>query len=112
MGTSRASNAALQRQIPQEGLTAQAVEPGGEGSQAALLPAGEDLQTPIRLWGAGSTLPLLPALPSLLVSSLCQPALLAGKLEGKTLPMQSDGCRQYLVLLGEAEQTLRLLRIG
>lgn len=80
MGTSRASNPALQRQFPHEGLTAQAVEPGGEGSQAVLLPAREDLQTPIRLSGAGSTLPLLPVLPSLLVSPLCQPALLAGKL--------------------------------
>lgn len=77
MGTSRASNAALQRQFPHEGLTAQAVEHGEEGTQAVLLPAGEDLQIPIRL-------------PSLLVSPLYQPALLAGKLKGRTLPVQSD----------------------
>lgn len=80
MGTSRASNAALQRQFPHGALTAQAVEPGGEGNWAVLLPAWEDLQTPIRLCGAGSTLLLLPVLPLLLASPLCQPALLTGNL--------------------------------
>lgn len=112
MGTSRASNAALQRQFPHEASTAQAVEPGREGSRAVLLPAGEDLQTPVRLCGAGSTLPLLPvslhcwclhfaSLPCLQENSRakhCQCRVMAG--------------RQYLVFLWEAEQTIRFLRMG
>lgn len=93
-------------------MKAQAVEPEGEGSQAVLQPTGEDLQTPIRLCGAGPTLPLLPVLPSLVVPPLCQPALLAGKLKGKTLPMQSDGCQAVPCVSAGRRANIKTLKNG
>lgn len=112
MGTSRASNPALWRQLPHEGLTARAVEPGGEGSQAVLLPAGEDLQTPAGLCKAGSSLPRFPVLPSLLVSPLCQLPCLQENSSTKDCQCRVVAGRWYLVFLWEVEQTSRLLRMG
>lgn len=97
MGTSRASNEALQRRFPHEGLTGPH-ESSGSGTWGRGKPdctpahRGGSPNTHQALW-AGSTLPLLPVLLSLLVSPLFQPTLLAGKLKGKTLPVQSDGCQ-------------------